>query len=302
MTIDAPAHDAALARTGWRKFAPGGVAGGMIAVVILLAVVSGILIAWPEANQLSEPVDVPVRVGALPASNGPVAEIPDLATLAGVADTVVRGIARDDGTFRVTHVVDNHIGASVSTMTIQLPEALPAGQEAILFLSSVYSPNSRVYNADKRLFVPVSARLGAWPVADGRVSGPLAEWQGSTVGDFTSAVRGAPDPRGVAERLLRKYGFSPSRPDRLNYQLTGDQCAPGTAEEDATHDIGLHAGDATGPGVIRVAWVPSAAGEPGLAAFVLVSGKKAVAGWLQAERTGEVFSLRERLAAESAAR
>ncbi|MCE7926905.1 MAG: hypothetical protein HUU14_08430 [Dehalococcoidia bacterium] len=302
MTINAPINDAALPRTGWRRFAPGGLAGGIIAVVILIAVVGGLLIAWPGAGQLSEPIDVPVRIGPSPAASGPTAEIADLETLAGVADIVVRGIVREEGTFRVTHVVDNHIGASVSTMTIQLPEAIPSGQEAILFLSSVHSPNSYTFNADERLFVPASARNGAWTVAEGRVSGQLTGWTGRSVGDFSKAIRSAPNPRDAAERLLRRYGFSPSRPDHVNYQLVGDQCTPGTAEEDATHDIGLHAGDATGPGVARVAWIPSAGGEPGLAAYVLVSGKNAVAAWLQVEKTGEVFSLKNRLAAERAAR
>ncbi len=302
MSVNAPTGDIAIRRAGWRKFAPGGLAGGLIAVVILVALVAGLLIAWPEPGQLSEPIDVPVRVGPSPIANGPTAQAPGIEALAGIADVVLRGIARDDGTFRVTHVIDNHIGASVSTITLQLPEALPAGQEAVLFLSSVHSPNSLTYNADERLFVLASARAAAWLISEGRVSGQFAEWSGRTVGDFTGAIKGAPDPRDAAERLLRKYGFSPSRPDHVNYQLVGDQCTPGTAEEDATHDIGLHAGDATGPGVARVAWLPSAGGEPGLAAYVLVSGKKAVAAWLQVEKTGQVFSLKERLAAERAAR
>jgi len=290
-------------RTGWRRYAPGGPGGAIIAVVLLVSTIAGVLMLRPSPEQLSEPVDVPVRIEATPASaGGPQAAIPDIPTLAGVADFVVRGVARDDARFRVTHVLANHTNAAVNTITIQLKHALPTGAEVILFLSSRDSPNSRTYNADVRLFGLTSPAGGLWSVSGGRVSPPDAASSDWSIAEFGDIVKKAPNPRDAAVALLRQYGFSPAAPDAVGYVRLGENVPPGSPEEQASIDIGLQPSATSGPGVVRIAWLASVRGEPGVSAYVLVSGKQVVAAWVVVDATGTVYSLKQRAEAFGAAR
>ncbi len=303
MTAEAPAETPESApRKGWRRYAPGGAGGAIIAAVLLISTVAGVLMFRPAPEQLSEPVDVPVQTDAsLPAGN-PGPEPPDVPTLAGVADIVVRGIVHDNATFRVTHVLVNHTNSAVETITIQLREPLPGGAEEILFLTARESPNSRAYNADVRAFALTSVGGGRWTVSGGRVlptGGSASSW---TLSAFSRAVKDAPNPRDAAVRLLRHYGFSPAQPDGVVYLRVQDIFPPGSAEESASADIGLRPIESGGAGIVLVAWLASVRGEPGVSAYVLVSGKLAVAAWAVVETTGTVFSLRHRAEAFRAGR
>ncbi len=303
MTAESPVEAPESApRTGWRRYAPGGAGGAVIAAVILLSTIAGVLMLRPSPEQLAEPVDVPVQVEARLPTGNPGPEPPDVPRLAGVADIVVRGIVHDDATFRVTHVLANHTNSAVETITIQLRDPLPTGAEEILFLTSRESPNSRAYNADVRAFKFTSVEGGHWTVSGDRVLPTSASGGSWSLADFNRAVKNAPNPRDAAVRLLRHYGFSPARPDAVAYLRVQDIFPPGSPEESASADIGLRPIETGSAGVVLVAWLASVRDEPGVSAYVLVSGKEAVAGWAVADKTGKVYSLRQRTEAFQAAR
>lgn len=303
MTAEAPVEaPESAARTGWRRYAPGGAGGALIAAVILVSTVGGVLMFRPSPEQLSEPVDVPLQIDTLLPAGNPGPEPPDVATLAGVADIVVRGIVHDDSTFRVTHVLLNHTNSAVETITIQVREPLPTGAEEILFLTSRESPNSRAYNADVRAFKLTSVEGGRWTVSGDRVlptGGSASSW---TLSAFNRAVKDAPNPRDAAVRLLRRYGFSPAQPDGVVYLRVQDIFPPGSPEEGASADIGLRPVETGGAGIVLVAWLANVRDEPGVSAFVLVSRKQAVAAWAVADPAGTVYSLKQRSEAFQAAR
>lgn len=303
MTAEPPAETPeSPPRSGWRRYAPGGAGGAVIAAVLLVSTIAGVLMFRPSPEQLSEPVDVPVEIDtSLPAGN-PGPEPPDVPTLAGVADMVIRGVVHDDTTFRVTHVLVNHTNSAVETITIRLREPLPAGAEQILFLTSRDSPNSRAYNADVRAFALTSVAGGRWTVSGGRVLATGGSGNSWALSAFNRAVKDAPNPRDAAVRLLRHYGFAPAQPDGVAYLRVQDIFPSGSAEESASADIGLRPVETGGAGIVLVAWLAAVRGEPGVSALVLVSGKQTVGAWVVVDKTGTVYSLKQRAEAFAAAR